>query len=113
MKKEREMLCLKVMKTKERDSKVSHVREKKKLTIAWRENVNTLKQFRLKKEVESLARSEMIQMSSEFLKQKRKKIDFMINKQTRYRPDNHLGNSQNTMDDEIDSLCASIMTQDR
>ena len=113
MKKEREMLGLKVMKTKERDSIVSHVREKKKLTVTWKENVNTLKQFRLKKEVESLARSEMIQMKSVYLKQKRKKIDFMINKRTQYKPGDRLGNSQNNMDDDIDSLCTSIMTHDR
>ena len=117
MKKEREVLGLKVMKTKEKDAKESHKREKKKLTVVWKENISTLKQCKLKKVIESLAKSEMVQMTSVFLSQKRKKIEFMVSKVTQSKPADRVNvsqsNSQNNESENIDSMCASVMTHDR
>ena len=121
--KRRKEIGLKVMDMKANDAKLSCMKERKKLTEVWRQNTEVLNSFQIKRPVELLAKDEIKYMTEVYIKEKKRKIDFLKDRQLQHNGNNSVNRAKNSQTQtnidqssdrhNIEKILDNVVTSDR
>ncbi len=113
----RRALCNSVMNMKAEDSQVQCTRERKELTEVWKRNIDVLNRYELRTPIHSIAKSEMKYMYKNYKNEKKRKIEFLINKRDKLNNKKNdtlntrnLGQHCENIDNDINKILDSVVT---